>query len=114
MGVRLAASFKNRNTARSKVDIEGFYHYATQWYPCTLHDLSTDGAGLKINQIFVPGDIIRLRFGFRDDHRVVESTVVNVNGTRIGVRFSIDPITQDFVKSVISAFQKPTNFRRPS
>ena len=108
----MAAGFKNRNSARSKVNIEGFYHYATQWYPCTLHDLSTDGAGLKLNQIFVPGDIIRLKFGFREDLRVVEATVANVNGTRIGVRFSVDAITQDYVTSVISAFQKPTQFRR--
>jgi len=110
----MAAAYKNRNSDRKKVDIEGFYNYATQWYPCTLNDLSTDGAGLKINQIFVPGDIIRLRFGFHDDKRVVEATVANVNGTRIGVRFSVDNLTQDFVKAVISAFHKPTSFRRPS
>lgn len=108
----MAAGFKNRISTRSKVNIEGYYHYATQWYPCILNDLSTDGAGLKINQIFVPGDIIRLRFGFKDDQRVVEATVANVNGTRIGVKFSVDPLTQDFVLSVIQAFQKPTNFRR--
>ena len=108
----MASGFKSRSNARSKVDIGGFYSYSAQWFPCTLHDLSTVGAGLKLNQTFVPGDIIRLKFGFRDDMRVVEATVVNVNGTRIGVRFSVDPLTQDFLKSVISAFQKPTNFRR--
>jgi hypothetical protein len=108
----LASSFKNRNSARSKVEIAGFYNYSAQWFPCTLHDLSTEGAGLKINQIFVSGDIIRLKFGFRDDQRVVEATVVNVNGTRIGVAFAIDRLTQDFVKSVIQAYQRPTTFRR--
>jgi hypothetical protein len=67
---------------------------------------------LKINQIFVKGDVIRLKFGFRDDQRVVEATVANVNGTRIGVTFAVDRLTQDFLKSVIQAFQRPTNFRR--
>jgi len=94
------------------VDINGYYNYSSHWFPCTLHDLSTEGAGLKLNQIFVPGDIIRLKFGFRDDQRVVEATVANVNGTRIGVKFSVDPLTQDFLKSVISAFQRPPQFRR--
>ena len=108
----MAAGFKDRSNARSKVEIEGFYQYSTQWYPCTLKDLSTGGAGLKIHQIFVPGDIIRLKFGTRDEQRVVESTVANVNGTRIGVKFSVDPITQDFLKYVISAFSRPTTFRR--
>jgi len=108
----LASSFKSRHSARSKVEISGNYNYSSQWFPCTLQDLSVEGAGLKLNQIFVPGDIIRLKFGFRNDQRVVESTVANVNGTRIGVRFSVDPLTQDFLKSVIAAFQRPTIFRR--
>jgi hypothetical protein len=67
---------------------------------------------LKLQQIFVPGDIIRLKFGLRDDQRVVEATVANVNGTRIGVKFSVDPLTQDFLKSVIAAFSRPTIYRR--
>ena len=96
------------------MEISGFYNYSSQWFPCTLHDLSTEGAGLKINQIFVPGDIIRLKFGLRDDQRVVEATVANVNGTRIGVAFSVDRMTQDFLKTVIQAYQRPTNFRRQS
>jgi hypothetical protein len=109
---RMAAGFKNRDNTRSRVEIEGFYQYSTQWYPCTLKDLSTGGAGLKLQQIFVPGDIIRLKFGLRDDQRVVEATVANVNGTRIGVKFSVDPLTQDFLKSVIAAFSRPTTYRR--
>ena len=108
----MAAVFKNRSNARAKVSIEGFYQYSTQWYPCTLQDLSTGGAGIKLQQIFVTGDIIRLKFGFRDDQRVVEATVANVNGTRIGVKFSVDPLTQDFLKSVNSAISRPTIYRR--
>ena len=99
---------------RSKVEIAGFYNYSSQWFPCTLNDLSTEGAGLKINQIFVPGDIIRLKFGLRDDQRVVEATVVNVNGTRIGVAFAVDRLTQEFLKSIIQAYQRPATFRRQS
>ena len=112
MEARLAAGFTKRASARSKVEIEAYYNYSSQWYPCVLHDLSTGGAGLKLHQIFIPGDVIRLKFGLRDDQRVVEATVVNVNGTRIGVRFGVDPLTAIFLNNVISAFQRPTNFRR--
>jgi len=108
----LAAGYKKRSIVRSKVEMDGFYNFSSQWYPCHLHDLSLEGAGLKINQVFYPGDIIRLRFGFRSDQRVVEAKVANVNGTRIGVRFSLDPLTTAFVQSVIEAFQRPTIFRR--
>lgn len=110
----MASAFKDRNSARSKVEIAGFYNYSSQWFPCTLNDLSIEGAGLKINQIFVPGDIIRLKFGFRDDQRVVEATVANVNGTRIGVAFAVDRLTQEFLKSIIQAYQRPATFRRQS
>lgn len=108
----MAPGFKKRKSPRSRVEIAGYYNYSAQWFPCALQDLSTEGAGLKINQIFVPGDIIRLRFGFEDDQRVVEATVANVNGTRIGVAFSVDRLTQDFVRAVIQAYERPTNFRR--
>lgn len=108
----MASAFKNRTSSRSKVDIAGYYSYSSQWFPCTLQDLSTEGAGLKINQIFVRGDIIRLKFGLREDQRVVVATVANVNGTRIGVAFSVDRLTQDFLKTVIQAYQRPTTFRR--
>jgi len=108
----LASSFKNRRAARGKMEIEGSYGYSSHWFPCVLQDLSTEGAGLKINQTFVPGDLIRLKFGFTHDQRVVEARVVNVSGTRIGVQFVVDSVTQEFVKSVIVAFQRPTSFRR--
>jgi len=107
----LTSNFKTRNAARSVVDIAGYYNYSSQWYPCILYDLSTSGAGLKINQLFIPGDIIRLRFGFKDDQRVVEATVANVNGTRIGVRFAVDSVTLDFLSSVIQTFHRPTKLR---
>lgn len=111
-GVLLASGFKSRSSARSRVDIGGQYSYSSHWFPCHFQDLSTEGAGLKLNQTFIPGDVIRLKFGFRDDQRVVESTVANVNGTRVGVRFTVDPQTRTFVQTVMTAFQKPAQFRR--
>jgi PilZ domain len=108
----LASGFKDRKSARSKLSLEGFYHFSSHWFPCTLHDLSVEGAGLKINQIFVPGDIIRLKLLFRNEEKTFEATVVNVNGTRIGVGFSVEPLTQEFLKAVIQAHQRPINFRR--
>jgi len=90
----------------------GFYHYSSQWFPCTLQDLSIEGAGLKIHQIFVPGDVIRLKFGLHYDQRVIEATVVHIHGTRVGVSFSVDDVTQEFLKAVIQAEQRPPTFRR--
>ena len=107
----MASGFKNRNSTRSKVSIEGFYNFSARWFPCTLHDLSLEGAGLKINQVFFPGDSIRLKFGFRGTDREFEATVVNVNGTRIGVQFAVDVSTQDFLSQLIQAYQRPSGFR---
>ena len=94
--------------------IEGFYQFSAHWFPCTLHDLSIEGAGLKINQIFVPGDLIKLKFVFRGNERTFDAIVANVNGTRIGVKFDVEPPTQDFLATLIKAYQRPVNFRRQS
>ena len=106
------AEFHNRNSARSRIDIPGFYNYSSQWYPCVLKDLSVDGAGLKMSQTFIAGDVIRLKIPFREEHRIVEATVANANVTRIGVRFSADLATQEFIRSIIQAYQRPTATRR--
>ncbi|NNM66894.1 MAG: PilZ domain-containing protein [Spirochaetales bacterium] len=102
----------NRRAPRKKVDIEGWYNYSDNWYPCKIYDLSVSGAGLKINQFFISGDIIRLKFGVREDFRIVEAIVVNANGTRIGVRFDVDPTMKDFIQEVMSSYHKATNIRR--
>ena len=73
-----------------------------------------EGAGLKINQILVPGDQIRLKVIFRNEERTFEASVVNVNGTRIGVSFAVDPLVEDFLKAMIQAYHRPPNFRRSS
>ena len=110
----MASGFKDRKSARSKVSLEGFYSFSNQCIPCTLQDISVEGAGLKINQILVPGDSIRLKILFRNEERTFEATVVNVNGTRIGVSFAVDPLMEDFLKSMILAYQRPPNFKRSS
>jgi len=110
----LASGFKDRNSARSKLNVEGFYNFSEHWFPCVFHDLSVEGAGIKINQTFVPGDLIRLKLVFRGAESSFEATVANVNGTRIGVKFLVDSATQEFLKNLIQANQRPVNFRRQS
>ncbi len=95
-----------RQAVRKTVDIDGFYNFADNWYPCRFYDLSVTGAGLRINQVFYPGDTIKLKIGIRDDYRIVEATVVNVVGTRIGVRFDVDPVTKDFIHEVMNSVSK--------
>jgi len=97
----LAESFKDRKRVRGKVDLEAFYSFSSNWHPCTLRDLTTEGAGLKINQILVPGDSIRVRFGPDDEDRVIEAIVANVNGNRIGVKFSVEREIRDFLLNII-------------
>ena len=106
------SAFKSRRSERSKVGIAGFYHYSSQWVPCTLYDLSLEGAGLKINQSLVKGDSLKLKFGLGDDKKVVQATVANVDGTRVGVMFVLDQPTQDFLKNIIQAYQRPNTTRR--
>jgi len=85
----LAESFKDRKKVRIRVDAEAFYRFSSKWYPCVLCDLTAAGAGLKINQIFVPGDPLRIRFGPDDFDRVVPATVAHVDGNHIGVKFAV-------------------------
>ena len=99
----MAETFKDRKRVRSKVDMEAFYSFSSKWYPCILRDLTTEGAGLKINQTFVPGDTIRVRFGPSDEDRIVEARVANVNGNRIGVKFSVEPEIRNFLLDIIRA-----------
>ncbi|MEI8096161.1 MAG: PilZ domain-containing protein [Spirochaetales bacterium] len=100
--------FKNRNMPRSKVSLSGFYQYSNEWFPCTFYDLSNHGAGLKINQFFLPGDAIALKFGLNSDQQVVRATVANVNGTRIGTRFQLEETTQQFLDHILGAFKRPS------
>lgn len=101
------SSVSKRRAPRKRVDIEGFYNYSDQWYPCKIYDLAVAGAGLKLNQFFIVGDIIRLKIGLKDNFRIVESIVANVDGQRIGVRFDIDAVMKDFIQDVMNSYHKP-------
>lgn len=106
------SSLSKRRAARKKVDIDGYYNYADQWYPCKIYDLSVAGAGLKLTQVFIPGDVIRLKIGLKDNYRIVESIVANVDGQRVGIRFDLDPIMRDFLQDVMNSYHKPASLRR--
>lgn len=108
----LENNLSKRRAARRKVDIDGFYNYADNWYPCKIYDLSVAGAGLKINQFFIAGDIIKLKVGLKDNFRIIEALVANVDGPRIGVRFDVDNIMKEFLQEVMAAYQKATPFAR--
>ena len=95
------ATSAGRKRIRKKVEIEASYKFSSKWYPCLLRDLTTEGAGLKINQIFLPGDSLRVRFGPNYEDLVVEAKVANVDGNRIGVKFFADRNTADFLLNLI-------------
>lgn len=96
-----------RHAPRKTVDIDGYYNFSETWHACKIYDLSVTGAGLRINQVFYPGDTIKLKIGIRENYRVVEAYVTNVTGTRIGVRFDVDPVTKDFIQEVMNSYHKP-------
>ena len=107
--------FRNRHMPRSRVNLTGAYQYGGEWFPCTFYDLSGHGAGLKISQFFVPGDVIALKFGLHSEQRVLHATIANVNGTRVGTRFHFEPSTEsnkEFLEHILGAYRPPA--RRPS
>lgn len=53
------------------------------------------------------GDTIKLKFGTETEQSVIDATVANVNGPRIGVQFvKIDEFDRDFLKKVINTNSK--------
>jgi len=99
----MAEGALQRESRRTPVDMDASYSLSGKWYPCVLHDLTTAGAGLKINQFFLVGDLIQIRLAFENEEKVLEAEVANVNGNRIGVQFATDPTTAGFLKAVIKA-----------
>ena len=99
----MAEGALQRESRRTPVDIEASYSFSGKWYPCVLHDLTTGGAGLKINQFFLVGDVIQIRLAFEGQQRVLEAEVANVSGNRIGVKFATDSTTSGFLKAVVKA-----------
>ncbi len=93
-----------RDTIRKPVDIDGFYNSGTGWHACKIYDLSTGGAALKLNQFFIEGDEILLRFGRDSKIEIFNTKVANVNGQRIGIRFKDDEITRKLLESMIASF----------
>ena len=91
-----------RDSIRKPVDIEGFYNSGTGWHACKIYDLSTGGAALKLNQFFLEGDEILLRFGKNSKIEIFNTKVANVNGQRIGIKFKDDETTKKLIESMIS------------
>lgn len=108
----MPSEFHARSSLRSRLDLEVYYHYSSDWFPCILKDLSVTGAGLKMGATFLNGDKIRLKIVFRNQERVVEAVIVNANGTRFGVRFVEHPDQLDFLDTIVQAYQRPAPSRR--
>ena len=92
-----------RDSIRKPVDIEGYYNSGTGWHACKIYDISTGGAALKLNQFFIEGDEILLRFGSNSKIEIFNTTVANVNGQRIGIRFKNDTTTKRLIESIMAS-----------
>ena len=93
-----------RDSIRKPVDMEGYYNSGTGWHSCKIYDISTGGAALKLNQFFIEGDEILLRFGSNSTTEIFNTTVANVNGQRIGIRFKSDATTKKLIESIMSTY----------
>lgn len=101
-----SVSIKNskRENIRKPVDMDGFYNSGTGWHPCKVYDISTGGAALKLNQFFMEGDEVLLRFGDNSKSEIFNTTVANVNGQRIGIRFNEDETTKRLIGIIMSTY----------
>ena len=96
-----------RQHTRFSVDVDGFYYFGNQWEKCRIYDLNLEGAGLRLKQYFIKGDIIKLKLDNGSEQNVFDAAVVNVNGPRIGIQFTdIDEFDRDFLRSLINAHSK--------
>ncbi|URA09820.1 PilZ domain-containing protein [Thermospira aquatica] len=75
---------------RIKVSIRAVYNYKGCEGEGTIVDISTGGLAMEVKQIFVPGDLLRIRFrleGVSSTEIDTWGIVRSVNGTLLGIKF---------------------------
>lgn len=75
---------------RIRVNIKCLYSYKGCEGEGTIVDISTGGLAMEVKQIFVPGDLLRIRFRLEEVSVIEVDTwgiVRSVNGTLLGVKF---------------------------
>ncbi|MCG8572194.1 MAG: PilZ domain-containing protein [Spirochaetes bacterium] len=96
-----------RKNTRFSIDVDGYYYFGNQWEKCRVYDLNLEGAGLRLRQFFMKGDTIKIKISNNNEQMVLDATVANVNGPRIGIIFeNLDEFDKEFLRSVINANSK--------
>ncbi|NPV37861.1 MAG: PilZ domain-containing protein [Brevinematales bacterium] len=75
---------------RIQVNIRAIYSYKGCEGEGTIIDISTGGLAMEVKQIFVPGDLLRIRFrleGVSAQEIDIWGIVRSVNGTLLGIKF---------------------------
>jgi|GEM_PF-982609 len=75
---------------RIQVNIKALYSYKGCEGEGTIIDISTGGLAMEVKQIFVPGDLLRIRFrleGVSATEIDIWGIVRSVNGTLLGIKF---------------------------
>ena len=88
----------NRRYHRYIVDIDGYYFFSLKWNKCRIYDISQSGACLRVQQIFLKNDIIKLRL-LEELEFVIRAKVVDINGTRVGIEF--ENLSEDDEKQIM-------------
>ncbi len=81
---------------RVEINIPARYTYKDCEGTGTIVDISTGGIAMEVKQIFVPGDLLRVRFRIEEVSATeidVWVIVCSVSGTTIGCKF--DEISQE-------------------
>ena len=90
-------SFSNRRKySRAVVNVEADYSiskrrlknkYEDDWVNCELYDISQNGLSLRVKQILVKDEPIKIRITFEKKMYIFDALIMNVNGQRIGVKY---------------------------
>jgi c-di-GMP-binding flagellar brake protein YcgR len=90
--------------ARVPVNIEAEYEFKGIKGKCNIVDISEGGMKIQVKQVFVPGDMIRVKFPIIHEGKVINidawCIVRNSSGNEIGVEF--DELSNEHRKLLIT------------
>jgi c-di-GMP-binding flagellar brake protein YcgR len=90
-GVIMEKPGGNFRYARVPVNIEADYEFKGIKGKCSIVDISEGGMKIQVKQVFVPGDMIRIKFPIVHEGKVINidayCVVRNSAGNEIGVEF---------------------------
>ena len=94
--VRKMNDINRRKSARTKVDLDIYYTIFSDpriiktkeaWVKCESYDISLNGVGLRLNQILLEGDFLKIKLMGESEDYIYDAVIENINGQRLGISF---------------------------